>query len=129
MESEGIGMGNFESISFNQNFFVSKNSQKEILVKNASNSNNINGNNGIITASSWRIGEALVQKQLKHHLRQQQQQNSSKIDRLNILGSKLINEDDQNIQITKKTTSKKLMNEEERRSGKKLIKLKIIDKF
>ena len=120
VESESIG--NFESLSFNQNFFVGKNSQKEIIGKSSSISNSTHGNNGIITASSWRIGEALVQKQLKHHLRQQQQhQNTSKIERLNIIGSlKLNNEDDHNIQVAKKITSKKLINEEERRLGNKI---------
>ena len=38
-----------------------------------SSSKQSNSGGGLISASSWRIGEAIVQKQLKQHLRQQKQ--------------------------------------------------------
>ncbi len=78
---------------------------------------------GIITASSWRIGEALVQKQLKQHLRQQQQQQQQqstvKMDRMNILSSMKLgdNGEEHSVQLVKKNKEKKLINEEERRAS------------
>lgn len=79
--------------------------------------------NGLITPGSWRIGEALVQKQLKQHLRQQQQQkqqqNTVNMDRMNMMNSmKMTSEgEDHGIQMTKKSTLKKIMNDEDRRTA------------
>lgn len=135
IESESLG--NFESTSFNQNFYMSGKAgnanQKESSSKlgaagsGGSGGGSSGATSSIITASSWRIGEALVQKQLKQHLRQQQQQQQGtvKMDRMNILNSMKLGDNSEEhgaVQMLKKNKDKKLMNEEDRRaSSSKLI--------
>ncbi len=81
IESESLG--NFETVGYGQ----------------------IRGSAGLITPGSWRIGEALVQKQLKQHLRQQQQAKQQM----------KMNEAEEMQQ--KKAGGKKLLGDDERRSA------------
>jgi hypothetical protein len=56
-----------------------KSSSSVLFINNNTNNNN-NNNNGIITASSWRAGEALVQKQLKVNTNISRTSNNKTID-------------------------------------------------
>jgi hypothetical protein len=85
IESESLG--NFETVGFGQSRSGST--------------------GGVITPGSWRIGEALVQKQLKQHLRQQQQAKQQM----------KLNEAEEMQQQTKKASGKKLLGDDERRSA------------